>query len=186
MLPLSPTFLSPPPRQPTDGGVGGGVFSFLQASLPPPMGSVGSSPLSFPPSDLFPLPLLFLARWWSRRTCAHQLAAEQPLTECWITPKKDTPCPRAKEKPQKDGRRGEIMFTIKPHTWQRCLEAQTKLCVHQDPETPQRQSQTCLSLLWRYRSAVACYRGRGSGCSRPGSCSVWHKPSWRRSPLTPP
>ena len=23
-------------------------------------------------------------------------------------------------------------------------------------------------LLWRYRSAVACRRGRGSGCSRPG------------------
>ena len=23
-------------------------------------------------------------------------------------------------------------------------------------------------LLWRYGSAVACHRGRGSGCSRPG------------------
>ena len=32
------------------------------------------------------------------------LAAEQPSTgECWILPKKDTPCPRAKEKPQQDG-----------------------------------------------------------------------------------
>ena len=30
-----------------------------------------------------------------------QLTAEQPLTgECWIPPKKDTPYPRAKEKPQ--------------------------------------------------------------------------------------
>ena len=29
-------------------------------------------------------------------------------------------------------------------------------------------------LLWRYRSAVACFRGRGSGCSRPG---------WDISPL---
>ena len=34
-----------------------------------------------------------------------QLAAEQLSTgECWIPPKKDTPCPRAKEKPQQDGR----------------------------------------------------------------------------------
>ena len=28
--------------------------------------------------------------------------------------------PRAKEKPQQDGRRGEIAFRIKPHTHQRC------------------------------------------------------------------
>ena len=26
----------------------------------------------------------------------------------------------------------------------------------------------CECLLWRYRSAVACCRGRDSGCSRPG------------------
>ena len=41
-------------------------------------------------------------------------------------------------------------------------------------------------LLWWHRSTVACCRGKGSACSRPGSHSVWHKPSWRRSPLTPP
>ena len=35
------------------------------------------------------------------RTPKSQLDAEQPLTgECWIPPKKDTPCPRAKVKPQ--------------------------------------------------------------------------------------
>ena len=34
-----------------------------------------------------------------------QLAAEQLSTgECWIPPITDTPCPRAKEKPQRDGR----------------------------------------------------------------------------------
>jgi len=49
--------------------------------------------------------------------------------------KKNTPHPRAKEKLQKDGRRGEIMFRIKLHTFQRCLEGQTKPCAHQ--ETPQ-------------------------------------------------
>ena len=41
-------------------------------------------------------------------------------------------------------------------------------------------------LLWWHRSTVACCRGKGSGCSRPGSHSMWHKPSWRRSPLSPP
>ena len=41
--------------------------------------------------------------------------------------------------------------------------------MHQDPETPQRLGQNCVEcLLWRYGSAVACCRGRGSGCSRPG------------------
>ena len=40
-----------------------------------------------------------------------------------------------KEKPQKDDRRSEITFRIKPHTHQRCSEGSNKLCVHQDPET---------------------------------------------------
>ena len=100
VAPTNPSTLPDLPQPPTQaaGGIGGGVFSFLQASLPPPMGSVGSSPLSLPPSDLLPLPLLFLARWWSRRTCAHQLATEQPLTgECWIMPKKRYPMSKGKE-----------------------------------------------------------------------------------------
>ena len=62
-----------------------------------------------------------------------QLAAEHPSAgECWIPPKKkkkDTPLPRAKEKPKQHGRRDEITFRIKPHT---------------HPETPQKLSQTCL------------------------------------------
>ena len=40
-------------------------------------------------------------------------------------------------------------------------------------------------LQWRHRAAGAFHRGRVSGCSRPGSHSLWLKPSWRRSPLTP-
>ena len=45
-------------------------------------------------------------------------------------------------------------------------------------------------ILWRYGSAVDCHRGRGSSCSRPGygwvqQTWVWHKPSWKRLPLTP-
>ena len=46
--------------------------------------------------------------------------------------KKDTPHPRAKEKPQKDGRRGEITFRIKPHTRQRCSKDSDKPCKHQE------------------------------------------------------
>ena len=44
------------------------------------------------------------------RTPKLQLTAEQPSPgECWIPPKKDTPRPRAKEKPQQDCRRGETL-----------------------------------------------------------------------------
>ena len=52
---------------------------------------------------------------------------------------------------------------------------QTKPYAQQDPETRQRLSQTCLCvfecLLQRCGSAVACCRGRGSGCSSPG-CGI--------------
>ena len=64
------------------------------------------------------------------RTPKLQLAAEQQSTgECWIPPEKDTPSPRAKEKPQQDGRRGKTVFKIKPHTFQRYSEGSGKsLC----------------------------------------------------------
>ena len=80
--------------------------------------------------------------FWSTGTPKLQLAAEQPMTgKCWIQQqKKDTPCPRAKEKPHQDGRRGEIAFRIKPHTRQRHSDGSNKSCVYQDPETPQRLS----------------------------------------------
>ena len=56
----------------------------------------------------------------------------------------DTPHLRAKEKPHKNGRRGEIMFGVKPHTRQRCLEDSHIPCMHQDPETPQKLKQNCV------------------------------------------
>ena len=136
---------------------------------------------------------------WQRRRIVHssspvrtpklQLTAEQPsMGECWSPPKKDTLCPKA-EKPQQDGRRGEITFRIKPHTHQSIQKAQTKH-VHQGLETPERLSQTCLwvfeCLLWRNWSAVDFCEDRGSGCSRLLLCNTWHKPSWRRSPFAPP
>ena len=79
------------------------------------------------------------------RSLKPKLAAEQASTrECWIPPKKDTPCTRAKEKPQQDGRRGEVMFRMKLLTRQRHSEGSNKLCAHQDPETPQRLSPKCV------------------------------------------
>ena len=61
------------------------------------------------------------------RTPNLQLTAGPPPTgEDWIPPKKDTPCPRAKDKPQQDSRRAEITFRINPHTHQRHSEGSNK------------------------------------------------------------
>ena len=86
----------------------------------------------------------------TQRTPKLQLNAEQLLTgDCWISPKKDTPHRREKEKPQEDNRRGKITFRIKPHTHQRCSEGSNKPCVHQDPEaTPETEPELCLSVSW--------------------------------------
>ena len=100
------------------------------------------------------------------RTPKLQLAAEQPSTgEGWIPPEKDTPHPRAKEKPQQDSRRGEIAFGIKAHT-------------HQTP------SQNC---VWASPAEVQVSSGllqrRGLWEQHTWVC---HEPSWNKSPLTPP
>ena len=98
--------------------------------------------------------------------------------------KKDTPCLRAKEKPQQGGRRGEITFRIKPHTHQRHSEGSNKtLCTPGDPtQTEPDLPWVSECLLWRYRSAVAL---QGQGLQMQQTW-VWHKPSWRRLSLTPP
>ena len=120
------------------------------------------------------------------RTPKLQLAAEQPLMgDCWIPPKKDTPCPMAKEKPQQDDRRGEITFRIKPHTHQSVQKAQTKH-VHQGLETPERLPLSVWVSPVAAQVSSGLLQGWDSVCSRPGSPSVWHKLSWRRSPLAPP
>ena len=38
--------------------------------------------------------------------------------QCWNPWRKDSPCPRAKEKPQQDSRRGAATFRVRPHTHQ--------------------------------------------------------------------
>ena len=106
----------------------------------------------------------------------------------------DTPRPGAKGKPQKNGRRGEITFRIKPHTHQRPQRAQIyPVCTrtqrpHRDWDRTvfacllrrwgqqrtaagphKRLTQTCLWVsrsLWRRRGlAVACCRVGGTECS---------------------
>ena len=127
------------------------------------------------------------------RTPKLQLAIEQPSTgECWNPPKKKTPRPRAKEKPQQDGRRGAIAFKIKPYIHQRCLEGTNKTLRTPGPrersnDPHKRLSQTCLcvfeSLLWRHGSAVTSRGDRRSVCSSYWRCGIWHKSFWRRLPL---
>ena len=50
--------------------------------------------------------------------------------------KKNTPHPRAKEKPQQDGRRGAIAFRIKPHTCQRHSKGSNKTWCAPGPRDP--------------------------------------------------
>ena len=125
------------------------------------------------------------------RTPKVQLTSEQPSTgQCWIPPKKDNPCPRAKEKPQQMIGRVEIAFRIKPRIHARdAWRAQTKPFVDQDPETPQRLYQTILSvfecLLQRHRSATSCCSDRDSGCNRLARHCLCHKSFWRSSLLAP-
>ena len=67
----------------------------------------------------------------------------------------DNPSPGAKEKPHKDGRRGETAFRIKPHTYQRCSEGSNKPWAW-----------VSRNLWWRCGSVVACCRVGGTECSR--------------------
>ena len=84
-------------------------------------------------------------------------------------------------------RRGEVSFKIKPHAHQRCSEGSNKLLCAPGPRDPtEAESELCAS--------VSCggmghqWPAAGAGALGVGdwSHSLWHKPSWRRSPLTPP
>ena len=127
------------------------------------------------------------------RTPTLQPGAEQLSTgECWIPSKKDTPCPRAKEKPQQDSRRGKIAFRInppqkkriKPHTCQRCSEGSNKiLCSSGDPTETEPVLPLSVSV-----SHVEVWVSSGLPQGQRlwvKQTWVWHKPSWRRAPLTP-
>ena len=53
-----------------------------------------------------------------------------------LTKRKDTPCPRAKEKPQQDGRRGKITFRIKPHNLPETLRGLKQTLCTPGPRDP--------------------------------------------------
>ena len=125
------------------------------------------------------------------RTPKLQVTNEPSTGQRWIPPKKDTPHPRAKEKPQQDSRRGEITFRIKAHNRQRCSEGSYKTLWAPGPRRKEqwphkRLSQTC---LWVYRnlpqrrgSTVTCLGVRGTeyysaGISLfEGGCHCRHYP----------
>ena len=75
-----------------------------------------------------------------------QLTAEQPSTgECWISPKTDTPHPRAKEKLQQDGRRGKIRLESNPITPRDARMAQT-LCTPGARDPIETETELCLNV----------------------------------------
>ena len=77
------------------------------------------------------------------------------------------------------------MFRLKPHTYQRYSEVSNKPCEHQ--ETPQRLSQNCVSVSpVEVRVSSGLPQGQGLWVQETRSHCLWHKPYWRRSPLTPP
>ena len=90
-----------------------------------------------------------------------QLSAEQPWTgECRIPPKQNTPCPRPKEKPQQDSRRGKTAFRIKPHSHQRCLEGSNKT-LYAPGDPTEIESDLPLSVLASPVEVWVSRRGRG-------------------------
>ena len=89
------------------------------------------------------------------------------------TKEKDTPRPRAKEKPKPDGRRGKIMFGIKLHTSQRGSEGSKKnYCTPGDPTETEPGLPLSVSVSpVEHGSALACHRGGSSRCLRP-ECGI--------------
>ena len=62
------------------------------------------------------------------------------------------------------------------------LRHQTKLCMDQEPEIPQRLSQTCVGIFCRGTGQQSPAAGTGA----LDEVDLWHKPSRRWSPLTLP
>ena len=74
-----------------------------------------------------------------------QLTAEQPSTgECWIPPQKIPHVQGQRGSPNKRVEGAKSHLESNPIPARDAQRAQTKPYVPQDPETPQRLSQTCL------------------------------------------
>ena len=106
------------------------------------------------------------------RTSKLQLAAEQLSTgKRWIPPKKDTPHPRAKEKSQKDGRKGEIMFRIKPLTHKDAQRAQTNL----ECTRTQRPTETEPEQCWSISCGGVGQQGPAAEAGALGAVDLGHR-----------
>ena len=103
----------------------------------------------------------------------------------WDPLKKRHPMSKGKGEAPEDGRRGEVAFRIKPHTCQRCSEGSNKtLCTSGDPtETEPDLSLSVWTSFVEVQVSSGLPQGQGLWVQQTW---VWHKPSWRRSPLTPP
>ena len=104
------------------------------------------------------------------RTPKLQLAAEQPLTgKCWIPPKK-IPYPEGQRRsPSNTVGGSKLHLESNPIPTRDAWRAQTKPCTQQEtPAETEPDLSLSVCLLQRYRSAVACHTGRGSGCN-----SLW-------------
>ena len=114
------------------------------------------------------------------RTPELQLTAEQPLTgESWIPPKKDTPCPRAKEKTSKIIGGAKLRLEPNPILTRDIQQIQTKPCVHQDPGTSQEtEPDLPLSVL-----SVSC-RGMGQQWL-PWGQGLWLQQTWEAQHVSP-
>ena len=118
-------------------------------------------------------------RWWSRKTCAHLLLRELQndnllLNNHWQemldpTKKKIPHIQRQGRSPSKMGGEVKSHLESNPMPTRDAQRAQTNI-VRTRTQRPHRDGARTVfeCLLQRWGAAVACHRGRGSGCSRPG------------------
>ena len=123
-------------------------------------------------------------KWWSRRTCTHFLPWELQNYTSLVnnhrrimldpTKKKKKKIPHVQEQrriPRKTVGGVKLCLESNIIPTRDIQRAQTKLVCTRTQRPHRDWAITVFGcFLWRYRSAVACCRGKGraSGCSRPG------------------
>ena len=137
-----------------------------------------------------------LSRWQSRMTCPHFLLQElqnynsllnnHPQENVGSHQTKDTPRPRQRRSTSKMVGGAESHSESNPLPSRDSCRAQTELCVHTGTQRPHRDRARPVfespAEVWVRRGLP---QGQGLWVQLPGSHSLWHKPSWRKSPLTP-
>ena len=104
-----------------------------------------------------------------QRSCSKTVGARAAAAWCWSDFEEIPHVHGHRWSPKRMVGGGEIAFRIKPHTPRETQKAQTYL-VHTRTQRPHRHWDRTVfgCLLRRYVSAADCFRGRSSGCSRPG------------------